>query len=219
MFGIKPDKEKNLKNLSEKDIQKQLYGDYLKAEDRVEVMDSSFIVREGKESPILEKVDQKARKEVGAELDSLKSEFKRLQGEVHDDNTWGLGGISSHAGLFGSIDDLAGFGLQLRAQIRGEAGARVGQATAGLFTQRAIPREAGDWALGFMMPALQGASCGRHFSERSIGHTGFTGTSLWYDPDRDLLVSILSNRVFGGRENKAFLTLRPQMHDWIVEHL
>ena len=144
---------------------------------------------------------------------------KRLQGEVHDDNTWGLGGISSHAGLFGSIDDLAGFGLQLRAQIRGEAGARVGQATAGLFTQRAIPREAGDWALGFMMPALQGASCGRHFSERSIGHTGFTGTSLWYDPDRDLLVSILSNRVFGGRENKAFLTLRPQMHDWIVEHL
>ncbi|HOX09968.1 MAG TPA: hypothetical protein PLV09_05365 [Candidatus Omnitrophota bacterium] len=83
MFGIKPDKEKNLKNLSEKDIQKQLYGDYLKAEDRVEVMDSSFIVREGKESPILEKVDQKARKEVGAELDSLKSEFKRLQGEVN----------------------------------------------------------------------------------------------------------------------------------------
>jgi len=83
LFGNKPDKEKNLKNLSEKDIQKQLYGDYLKDEDRVEVMDSSFIVKEGKESPIQEKVDQKARKEVGAELDSLKSEFKRLQGEVN----------------------------------------------------------------------------------------------------------------------------------------
>jgi len=83
LFGNKPDKEKNLKNLSEKDIQKQLYGDYLKDEDRVEVMDSSFIVKESKESPIQEKVDQKARKEVGAELDSLKSEFKRLQGEVN----------------------------------------------------------------------------------------------------------------------------------------
>ena len=83
MFGNKPDKEKNLKNLSEKDIQKQLYGDYLKDEYRVEVMDSSFIVKENKESPIQEKVDQKAKKEVGAELDSLKSEFKRLQGEVN----------------------------------------------------------------------------------------------------------------------------------------
>lgn len=142
---------------------------------------------------------------------------KRLQGEVHDDNTWSFGGISTHAGLFGTMDDLAGFGLQLRAQVRAEPGAGVGPATARHFTQRAIPRAAGDWALGLMMPAVQGASCGRHFSERSVGHTGFTGTSLWYDPERDLLVSILSNRVYGGRENKAFLALRPQIHDWIVE--
>jgi hypothetical protein len=83
LFGNKPDKEKNLKNLSEKDIQKQLYGDYLKDEYRVEVMDSSFIVKEGKEAPIQEKVDQKAKKELGAEIDGLKSEFKRLQGEVN----------------------------------------------------------------------------------------------------------------------------------------
>lgn len=144
---------------------------------------------------------------------------KRLQGEVHDDNTWSFGGISTHAGLFGSIDDLSDFGLQLRAQVRAEPGAGVDPATARLFTQRAIPREAGDWALGLMMPALQGASCGRHFSERSVGHTGFTGTSLWYEPERDLLVSILSNRVYAGRENKAFLALRPQIHDWIVEGL
>jgi len=144
---------------------------------------------------------------------------RRLQGEVHDDNTWSFGGISSHAGLFGSIDDLAAYGLQLRAQIRGERGAWVRQSTAQRFTRRAIAREAGDWALGFMLPALQGASCGRHFSEHSVGHTGFTGTSLWYDPERDLLVSILSNRVYGGRENKAFLALRPQIHDWIVEQL
>ena len=144
---------------------------------------------------------------------------ERLQGEVHDDNTWALGGLSTHAGLFGSIDDLAAFGLQLRASMRGFEGATVRQPTAALFTRRAIAPEVGDWALGFMLPSSQGASCGRYFSPQSVGHTGFTGTSLWYDPQRDLLVTILSNRVYGGRENKAFLALRPQMHDWLVESL
>lgn len=144
---------------------------------------------------------------------------KRLQGEVHDDNTWSFGGVSTHAGLFGDIDDLGGYGLQLRAQLRGLEGARVRQQTAQWFAQRAIASEVGDWALGFMLPSPQGASCGRYFSPRSIGHTGFTGTSLWYDPERDLLVAILSNRVYGGRENKAFLALRPQIHDWLVEAL
>ncbi len=145
--------------------------------------------------------------------------LKRLQGEVHDDNTWSFGGLSTHAGLFGSIDDLAAFGLQLRAQLLGLPGATVQPDTARRFARRAIPVEAGDWALGFMLPAVEGASCGRYFSPRSIGHTGFTGTSLWYDPERDLLVAILSNRVYAGRENKAFLALRPQLHDWVVESL
>ena len=144
---------------------------------------------------------------------------KRLQGEVHDDNTWALGGVSTHAGLFGSIDDLAAYGLQLRAQVRGLPGACVQPATAALFTRRAFAPDVGDWALGFMLPSPQGASCGQHFSPQSIGHTGFTGTSLWYDPQQDLLVAILSNRVFGGRDNKAFLALRPQLHDWVVESL
>ncbi len=143
----------------------------------------------------------------------------RLQGQVHDDNTWALGGISTHAGLFGSIDDLAAYGLQLRAQLRALDGAHVRQATAQLFAQRAIAPQAGDWALGFMLPSAQGASCGKYFSPRSIGHTGFTGTSLWYDPERDLLIALLSNRVHAGRDNKAFLALRPQIHDWVVEAL
>lgn len=144
---------------------------------------------------------------------------QRLQGEVHDDNTWALGGVSTHAGLFGGIDDLAAYGLQLRAGLLGLPGAVVASATAQRFARRAIPSDAGDWALGFMLPSPQGASCGRHFAPASIGHTGFTGTSLWYDPRRDLLVLLLSNRVFGGRDNKAFLALRPQIHDWIVESL
>ncbi len=144
---------------------------------------------------------------------------KRLQGEVHDDNTWSFGGVSAHAGLFGSMDDLACYGLQLRAQWLGLPGALVQQASAQRFTQRAIAKEAGDWALGFMLPAPDNASCGQYFSKRSFGHTGFTGTSCWYDPERDLLLMILSNRVYAGRDNKAFLALRPQLHDWLVQAL
>ncbi len=80
MFWKKTDKtDKSVKNLSEKDIQKQLYGGYL---GRVEVMDSSFIVKEKEEAPIEEKFDAKLKKELNAELESLKGEFKRLQGEV-----------------------------------------------------------------------------------------------------------------------------------------
>ncbi|MDD4879016.1 MAG: hypothetical protein PHR22_00985 [Candidatus Omnitrophica bacterium] len=81
MFWKKTDKtDKNIKNLSERDIQRQLYGNYL---DKVEVMDSSFIVKEKEEAPIKEKFDAKAKKEIGTELEELKGEFKRLQGEVN----------------------------------------------------------------------------------------------------------------------------------------
>ena len=81
MFWKKPDKtDKSVKNLSEKDIQRQLYGDYL---DKVEVMDSSFIVKENEEAPIQEKPDAKMKKELNAELEGLKGEFKHLQGEVN----------------------------------------------------------------------------------------------------------------------------------------
>ncbi len=142
---------------------------------------------------------------------------KVLRGEVHDENTWALGGISTHAGLFGSIDDLAAFGLNLRSQMHGIARYHIKQRTAQLFSQRAIKKEVGDWALGYMMPSSVTPSCGLYFSPLSIGHTGFTGTSFWYDPEIDLLVLVLSNRVNYGRENKAFISLRPQIHTWIYE--
>jgi CubicO group peptidase (beta-lactamase class C family) len=142
-----------------------------------------------------------------------------LRAEVHDENTWSFGGISTHSGLFGSIEDVSAFGLNLRSQLQGIARYSVRQKTAQLFASRAIPVEAGDWALGYMMPSLNSASCGPHFSVLSIGHTGFTGTSFWYDPRSDLLVILLSNRVHYGRDNKDFIALRPQIHSWIYESL
>ncbi len=144
---------------------------------------------------------------------------KILRGEVHDDNTWSFGGVSSHSGLFGSVEDVSAFGLNLRSQLQGIARYQVRQKTAQLFAQRALPKEVGDWAVGYMLPSVPQASCGPHFSLLSIGHTGFTGTSFWYDPRHDLLVIILSNRVHYGRDNNSFLQLRPQIHSWIYESL
>lgn len=143
---------------------------------------------------------------------------RRIQGEVHDENAWALGGISTHAGLFGSIDDLGWYSLHLRSQLMGIARYSVKQKTAVLFSKRALSESVGDFALGFMMPTPGHASCGVYFSRNSFGHTGFTGTSLWYDPAQDLSVAILSNRVLYGRENKKFAQeLRPEIHNWIID--
>ncbi len=144
---------------------------------------------------------------------------KTIQGEVHDDNTWALGGVSAHAGLFGSIDDLGWFALYLRSTLKGYAKTTVKPKTAQLFATRARPLGKGDWALGYMMPTVGTSSSGQYFSQASIGHTGFTGTSIWYDPVQDLSISMVSNRVFLGRENKEFAALRPQIHNWIIEGL
>lgn len=142
---------------------------------------------------------------------------KLIQGEVHDDNAWALGGVAPHAGLFGSLDDVSWYALNMRSQILGIARYSIRQKTAQMFAKRAVPEGKGDWALGYMMPTPGSASCGNYFSLESIGHTGFTGTSVWYDPKADMIVTILSNRVLYGRENKAFAKLRPEIHNWIVE--
>jgi serine-type D-Ala-D-Ala carboxypeptidase len=140
-----------------------------------------------------------------------------LRGEVHDENTWSMGGISSHAGLFGSVDDVASYGLTVRSQLQGIANYSIRQKIAQSFAVRAIPESLGDWALGYMIPSKINSTAGSSFSTNSIGHTGFTGTSMWYDIKTDLLVVVLSNRVNYGRENKAFIQLRPQIHNWVYE--
>jgi CubicO group peptidase (beta-lactamase class C family) len=142
---------------------------------------------------------------------------KLLVGEVHDENCWALGGVSTHAGLFGSVDDVSWTLLNIRSQLLGIARYSVKQKTAKLFASRARPQGMGDWAMGYMMPTPGSASCGSHFSLNSIGHTGFTGTSMWYDPKTDFGIVILSNRVMYGRDNKSFARLRPDIHNWIVE--
>ncbi len=144
---------------------------------------------------------------------------KLIQGEAHDENTWALGGVSTHAGLFGSIDDVSWYALALRSQLLGIAKYRVRQKTAQLFAERAIAPEVGDFALGFMLPTKGKSSSGSYLSLNSVGHTGFTGTSMWYDPKQDLSIIVLSNRLLYGRDNNRFRELRPKIHDWLYEGL
>ncbi|MDC0980444.1 serine hydrolase [Bdellovibrionales bacterium] len=142
-----------------------------------------------------------------------------LQGEVHDDNAWTLLGVSSHAGLFGTIDDVVRWGKWLRKSYRGESSKLGSTAVVRSFSRRSLSREIGDWGLGFMKPSREGSSAGSYFSPSSIGHTGFTGTSFWWDPSEDILVVLLSNRVSPRRDNRRFVSLRPKIHDWVFQAL
>ncbi len=120
-----------------------------------------------------------------------------LRGEVHDENAYALGGVAGHAGLFSTAEDLSVFAqMLLDGGVYG--GVRiVADSTVALFTARA----AGHRALGWDTCA-GGAGCGQYMSERAFGHTGFTGTSLWIDPDRLMFVILLTNRVHAARARR-----------------
>ncbi|MCB0421642.1 MAG: serine hydrolase, partial [Bdellovibrionales bacterium] len=144
---------------------------------------------------------------------------KVLQGEVHDDNTWSLLGVSSHAGLFGSIHDVSRWGRELRRSYYERGKGLAPSSIVRAYCRRSLPVTVGDWGYGFMKPSRSQSSAGKHFSASSVGHTGFTGTSFWWDPQKDLMIVILSNRVHPSRKNQKFVALRPLIHDWIVQIL
>ncbi|MGB8542347.1 MAG: glycoside hydrolase family 3 N-terminal domain-containing protein [Candidatus Acidiferrales bacterium] len=140
-----------------------------------------------------------------------------LQGEVHDENAWAMGGVSGHAGLFSTAGDTAIFAQMI---LNGGIYAHrriLTRATIQEFTAR---QAIGDAArtLGWDT-VTQPSSSGHYFSPNSFGHTGFTGTSLWIDPDRDLFVILLTNRVNPTRANEQIRQLRPAVHDAIMQAL
>ncbi len=139
-----------------------------------------------------------------------------VHGEVHDENTFGLGGVAPHAGLFATARSLGAF-----AQMMLNGGAYGGRrllnpATVALFTRRANLVPGSSRALGWDTPS-QPSAAGRFFSASSYGHTGFTGTSLWIDPERELFAILLTNRVHPTRDNPKIFELRPAFHDAVAE--
>jgi beta-glucosidase-like glycosyl hydrolase/CubicO group peptidase (beta-lactamase class C family) len=140
-----------------------------------------------------------------------------VQGEVHDENAFAMGGVAGHAGLFSSAPDLAAFCQML---LNGGVYAHrriLKRATIAQFT---APQQLsnGTRTLGWAVPT-EGSSGGHYFSAHSFGHTGFTGTSIWIDPDRQVFVVLLTNRVNPTRENQKIAQVRPALHDAVMQAL
>ena len=133
---------------------------------------------------------------------------RRLRGEVHDENAFAMGGVAAHAGLFGSAADVAALATVFRS------GAVIGDELARAARTEQARGENVRRGLGLALRAPDGPMCGRYFSADAFGHTGFTGTSLWVDPPRDLTVVLLTNRVYFGRANEdALYRFRIAVHE------
>ncbi len=150
---------------------------------------------------------------VPTEFDAL-WRHRRCWGEVHDENACGVGGVAGHAGLFGTARELAAFG-----QAWLDADPRLGIAPDLMRASVQLQAETNGVrrGLGWHLKAEEGALCGDLFGADTYGHTGFTGTSLWIDPARRLVVACLTNRVYFGRDDTGIRSFRRTLHDLIVK--
>jgi CubicO group peptidase (beta-lactamase class C family) len=154
------------------------------------------------------------KKQIPPTEDDRTFRHRVIQGEVNDENASVMNGVSGHAGLFAPAPDMA---LFAECMLRG--GAPVFQpATVELFTRREDSPPGTSRALGWDTPS-QPSTAGAHFSPRSFGHIGFTGTTLWIDPARRLGVTMLTNRIWPDRGSRAIRQVWPLVHDAIVEAL
>jgi CubicO group peptidase (beta-lactamase class C family) len=149
------------------------------------------------------------------EMDSWRGRL--IVGEVHDENAAALGGAAGHAGLFGTASAVGQCARHWLQVLDGRTGAfRPG--TAQMFITRRHDVPGSSRALGWdtMLP---GSSCGSRISPHAFGHTGYTGTSLWIDPERAIYIALLTNRVHPSRANDAIKQVRPMVHDAVIEGL
>ena len=137
-----------------------------------------------------------------------------VQGEVYDENASILGGVAPQAGLFASASDVAIFAHSL---LHG-GGQILRPETVALFTKRETAPAGTSRALGWDTPSSPSQS-GKYFSAGSFGHLGYTGTSLWIDPQRQLSVTLLTNRTWPDSSSQAIKEVRPRFHDAVVQAL
>jgi serine-type D-Ala-D-Ala carboxypeptidase len=137
-----------------------------------------------------------------------------IQGEVQDENSSVLGGVAGHAGLFSTAEDLAIFA---HAMLNGGYPI-LRSSTVELFSRREAAPEGTSRALGWDTPSAPSQS-GKYFSPRSFGHLGYTGTSLWVDAERQLSITLLTNRTWPDCQNQAIKQVRPAFHDAAMEAL
>lgn len=157
---------------------------------------------------------QALKQSIPPTADDRRFRHRIIQGEVQDENASLLGGVAGHAGLFSTAEDLA---LFAHAMLNG-GHPILRLSTVELFTLRESAPEGTSRALGWDTPSAPSQS-GKYFSPRSFGHLGYTGTSLWIDPDRQLAVALLTNRTWPDCQNHAIKQVRPAFHDAVVEAL
>ncbi len=154
------------------------------------------------------------------EYDSLRGRI--IRGQVHDENAWRMDGVSGHAGIFSTGDDLLTFGEWWIARYRG-GDTKAGQPTVSdsILRSFAVPQElpAGSpRTLGWEVPTEENTGSG-FLSAGSVGHTGFTGTSIWMDPARGVVIVVLANRVHPTRANTRFAGVRRGVGDRVLTAL
>jgi len=168
----------------------------------------------GADTPVRETSATKPPSNVSPSVARSTFRQKIIQGEVQDENASILGGVAPHAGLFSTAPDLAKYAHTLltggQPILRPE--------TISLFTRRESAPSASSRALGWDTPSASSQS-GKYFSPNSYGHLGYTGTSLWIDPTRQLSITLLTNRTWPDCSNLAIKQIRPKFHDAIIEAL
>ena len=138
---------------------------------------------------------------------------RRIVGEVHDENAFRLGGVAGHAGLFSTAEEIAAFG-----QCYLDEGAPLlTAATVREMRRLQTPGLGVDRGLGFLLWSADPQASSHPYSPSTFGHTGFTGTSLWIDPERELVVALLTNEVYNGRHDRRIGELRLAVHRAVVE--
>ncbi len=156
-----------------------------------------------------------ARSEIVPTEDDTLWRQRRAWGEVHDENACGVGGVAGHAGLFGTARDVARFG---QAWLSGDLADISSELRSAAFSEQAVS-DGERRGLGWMLRSLHGSSAGDFFSVDAFGHTGFTGNSLWIDPQSELVVACMTNRVYYGRQAEGIIAFRRALHDWLWQRL
>ncbi len=154
--------------------------------------------------------------EMFAATEICPSRKRLLVGEVHDDNAFAMGGVAGHAGLFAPARDVDRIAAELIASWAGRS-ELIPQSVTREFWRRDTAVAGSTWALGWDTPSPQHSSSGQHFSPNAVGHLGFTGTSLWIEPERAIAITLLTNRVHPRRDNQGIREFRPRIHDLIME--
>ena len=143
---------------------------------------------------------------------------KILCGEVHDDNAYAMGGVAGHAGLFSSARDIHALIVRLDRCLHGhDHFLPEALITQFLTKDESVPNSS--YALGWDTPSPKESASGSYFSPRSVGHLGFTGTSVWWDLEKNCHVILLANRVHPSRKNDKIREFRPYIHDLIMKAL